>query len=471
MSSAPPPIRESQSSRALPAILESDPALESALLEPEDLDGEATTDLTPLHSDRQKQRIKDAAARKLFKDNPYFQAARRAGAIDAFPVSDYLFLTQDDPHRPEQAFHRLRWGGQLVFLGAKADQVLELAKQYQQHGGFAIEQGPATVRALPRFLPLPLPFIGKRSHFFLARKTSLLPPGGITDRFTFDVQLARRKAPFNDYVVLKRVPPYYRIVERLRDKFPDAPPSVLLARAEKLVERVFPVFLTREAAFLQLLQRDLPLEYRGRVPRAIGVKKGPDGLVRTLFMNWMRMGHTPLTHMEFCKQSSDLLRVLHDGVRVIHLDLRLDNFVITESGVGFVDFGSAVRVGENLHESPMLRSLFDEMMTTSTIQRTMGKMRETGRLTSDHILSAYQKVDKAVDLFYLAVQLNRPHSNPDLRHLIQFDKQSEEARRIRLLSESVLRPKNPNRPSMIAAADLLRGLQQIEDKLREERKR
>ena len=387
------------------------------------------------------------------------------GDADAQPIGpalDYLVARAAEVDTPEDLFRRLRWGGQLVYLAHEPQQVLAMQKACQDHGGFAIDHGCDSFRAWPLGLPLPtVPGLTPRHHFMIARRVCLISPGTVSDRFTFDVRLARRRPPESGYVVLKQVPPYYRIVQRLRERFPDASSDVLLARAEKLVERVFPVFLTREAAFLQLLQRDLPPEYRGRVPQVIGVKNGPDGLVHRMYMTWLRVGGHRLSQLEFARQSADLLRCLHDHVGVMHLDLRLDNMVITPDGVGFVDFGSAVRVGEDLKQSPMLRSLFDEMMSTSQIQVTLGRMKNTGRLTSDVILAAHGKVDRAVDLFYLALQVSRPTSNPDLVPLIHFDPDSDTARRIRLLTDAVLRPKNRARPAYISAKDLLTGLDRI----------
>ena len=54
--------------------------------------------------------------------------------------------------------------------------------------------------------------------------------------------------------------------------------------------------------------------------------------------------------------------------------------MITPLGVGFVDFGSAVRVNENLKQSPLLSSLFEELMRTSEIQRMMFRMTRTGEV-------------------------------------------------------------------------------------------
>ena len=68
-------------------------------------------------------------------------------------------------------------------------------------------------------------------------------------------------------------------------------------------------------------------------------------LVQTLYLKWLRNSRaTPLSQLEFACQSADLLSAIHDRAGIIHLDLRLDNFVITENGVGFVDFGLCDRL-------------------------------------------------------------------------------------------------------------------------------
>ncbi len=419
-------------------------------------------------------RLVRPAIRRALRGDPHYPDWVTGLALNGTPLDqssaeqpvDYLAAVGGDVETPDGVFDRLRWGGQFIYLSPDQAQVMAMIRACQEHGGFAIDHGADSFRAPLFNLPLPsLPGVGRKMHFMVARRVTLLPPGQVSDRFTFDVKLAQRKPPERDYVVMKQVPPYYRIVQRLRERFPEATSEVLLQRAEKLAERVFPVFLTREAAFLQLLQRDLPPQYAQRVPQIIGVKNGPDGLVHKLYMTWLRVGGEPLSQLEFARQSADMLRCLHDTVGVMHLDLRLDNFVITPDGVGFVDFGSAVRIGEDLKQSPMLRSLFDEMMTTSQIQITLGKMKNTGRLTSDVILSAHRKVDKAVDLFYLALMISRPTSNPELLPLIKYDHDSEEARRIRMLTAAILRPKNPHRPSFISAGDVLKGLNRIAQKL------
>lgn len=358
-------------------------------------------------------------------------------------------------------FHRLRWGGRAVYATLDERAALQAVQQFDVHGGFVVERGPNT----RRIGPWGLPFLGERWHYVVARKVMLIESGEKTDRFTFDVRLTREPSVSDDYVVVKTAPTHRMVVSRLEDRFPDAPHDVLLQRASKLVKRVFPVFLTREAAFLQLLHRDLPEAYRGRVPRALAVEKTPDGTVKKLYMSWLRLGGAPLSHLDFAEQSAELLRALHDTVGVIHLDLRLDNMVVHQGRVCFVDFGSSVRVGEDLEKSPMLRSLFNEMMQTSQIQRTMGRMKDAGHLTSDVLLASHGRVDKGVDLFYLALQLSRPYWNPDLVPFIRYDENSRETRKLKALTDAILRPADRNRPAFVSARDVQAGIHQIRESL------
>ncbi len=152
---------------------------------------------------------------------------------------------------------------------------------------------------------------------------------------------------------------------------------------------------------------------------------------------------------------------MHDQVGVIHLDLRLDNMVITEGGVGFVDFGSAVRQGEDIQGNPLLSTIFDELMRTSQIQRLLEKMTTTGEVTSSILNSAHGKVDKAVDLFYLAMQINSPLGNPDFAGLVRMDPASVEAAALARITQEVLKPKHPDRPTIQTAGDLLKSINRI----------
>lgn len=401
---------------------------------------------------------------RSFRDEAvYRDQAKAYDRAELGRLEDFLLCALGQSPGPADVFKRLQWGGQMLAIGNDAESMLRYAKMFAAHDSFELEVGPRTTWA--QVWGVPVPWAGQKLHYIVVRKVTLILPNEDTDRFTFDLRLVKKPELGDRYIVMKQVPRYRSVVSRLHSRFPEAGQQVLLTRAEKLVKRVFPVFLTREAGFLQLLQRDLPEEFKARVPEALGFEKAPDGTIKRLYMTWLRIGGEPLSHMAFSQQAAELLSVLHDKVGVIHLDLRLDNMVISRGQVCFLDFGSSVRVGEDIHKSPLLSSLFDEMMNTSQIQRTMGKMRDAGRLTSDVLVAAQGKIDRGVDMFYLSLQISKPVSNPELLPLIQYDALSVTAKRIKLLTDAILRPTNPNRPHFISARDVYVGLQKIEKKL------
>lgn len=395
---------------------------------------------------------------RLRKRCPEYRKQMNGGAaIEG--LADFALSLPGEPHRPSDVFHRLRWGGVFAFAALNHAQVADLARQYAA-AGWLVEEGPACVRE--KFAGLPLPLVGRKVSYFLARKTQLMPQGQTTERFTYQVQLARSDGELS---VLKQVPSYNVVLERLQRKFPDVATNVIEKRAHKFSEKIFPMFLAREATILQLLEQNLPEPYARRVPRVLEVQKDEQGLARELRMTWLRNGGQALPHLEFAHQSADLLRVIHDVGGVIHLDLRLDNFVVTEDGVGFVDFGSAVREGEDLQQNPMVGSLFQDLMRTSQIQRMLNQMTLSGHVTSDAIRHSHQKADKAVDFFYLAVQFNSPHANPDLADLIEYDPDSKEAHELSRLTAQILRPLDPTHPTFRSAQDILRGIERIRQKI------
>jgi hypothetical protein len=438
----------------------------------------------------------DKTARKLIRtlirqqfarDPEFLQGTHALGPpwvsvpkADRRDLVDFVFLGGHDPHSPEDAFDRLRWGGQCVYVSTSWKQVVDAAQQFADwHGarGWAIERRPITIKTYP----FPFRWLGfaKKLHYFTARKVMLVEPGQSSDRFTYHVYLEKNKehatgrTPLvaaqewtDGYDAVKQVPTVERVLARLKEKFPEADEETLRRRAKKFTEKIFPVFLTREAAILKLLQRDLPKQFRDRVPHVVEAEQDLKGYVHTLRMKWLRNGGKPLTQLEFAKQAAELLTALHDDAKVMHLDLRLDNVVITEKGVGFVDFGSAVRVGEAFPEASLLGSLFGEMMRTSQIQRMLGKMTEKGQVTSEEICNSYHRIDKAVDFFYLAVQINAPHTNPDFCGLIQYDPHSREAQALSQLTDDILRPADPEKARYTSAREILEGIRDIERTLR-----
>lgn len=358
-------------------------------------------------------------------------------------------------HRPARVFEKLRWGGLFVYAGRSRSKTRALASEYPSHG-FAVERGPTLVREGWR-----LPLISPTTHYFVARKVELIPPGQFTDRFSYSVRLVRHENPAHPIIVEKRVPSFDAVARRLQSKFPDVSDEVIARRARKFTEKIFPLFLTREAGMLLVLDEHLPAAYKSRVPRLIDMERDDRGFVRQLRMTWLRNGGRPISQIEFARQSADLLRVIHDVARVIHLDLRLDNMVITPEGVGFVDFGSAVKVDEDLRQNPLLGQIFGELMKTSQIQRMLDQMSNSGQVTSQTLLSGRQRVDKAVDLFYLALQFQTPHANPDLADLILYDPDSREADQLKRLTDEVMRPRNPQSPTYRSAKDLLHGIERL----------
>lgn len=390
-------------------------------------------------------------------DREYSRYAHSPIAHDPRALQDFIFVSDDDATDPADVFARLRWGGQFVFASRHARRTAQLARDFDRDG-FCVEEPPTYIKRPWRLLPL----FSSRVHYFRSRKVFLLRPGDFTDRFTYHVELDRhQQARDEEHVVCKKVPTFESVIARLRRKFPDTPLEAIEKRAHKFTDKIFPTFLTREAAILKILQEHLPSRYAHRVPRVIDLEKDIRGFVTTLRMNWLRNGGRPLSQLEFATQAAELLHAIHDFAGVLHLDLRMDNMVITEHGVGFVDFGSAVRVNENLATNPLLSTLFEELMKTSQIQRMLYSMSRSGEVTSEHLRSKHGKADKAIDVFYLALQFTTPHANPDLAALIHYDPQSEMALAIARLSNTVLRPPDPSNPQHQSAKDILRSLEII----------
>jgi tRNA A-37 threonylcarbamoyl transferase component Bud32 len=409
---------------------------------------------------RDKILLPDGEFRHLYRADP---EAELSG------LQDFCLSAEDQPHDPAEVFNQLRWGGQLVYVSSDPREVASLGPKLADRG-FTVVNGPGFVRG-----GWGIPLLSPKKHFVIARKTMLIPPRDFSDRFTYQVELERRDAVQPDgsdalatdhWIVRKEVPTLDRVLARLQFKAPDVPVTTLERRAKKFVDQIFPLFLTREAAMLKVIERDCPKQYLHCFPRVVDLEKDSKGYVRRLWTTWLRNGGKPLTQLQFARQSAELLHILHDRIGIIHLDLRMDNMVITERGVAFVDFGSAVRVNENIHSNAVLSTLFGELMRTSQIQRMMDKMATAGSLTSQVIREAHQQVDKAVDVFYLAVQISQPTANPDLRDLVKYDKYSPEAVELARLNHDILRPRDPHKPRYRTAQDVLQEILRIEHRLK-----
>ncbi len=400
-----------------------------------------------------------AVMRRVFAENEEFARAapKRSEGLTRGELADAIICTSDQKHSARELFDRLRWGGLLLYVSADRHDAVKFNIHLAERGFETIGKIGVIHRGF-------IPFLRRSVWYFLARKVQLVQPGHLSDRFTYHVYLSHGNDG-HGYRVVKEVPTIEQVKARLHSKWPELSDEILERRARKFSEKIFPVFLTREAAILKIINRDLAGPYQERIPQLLDMEVDPKGFARRLHLQWLRNGGSPISQLQFAHQSADLLRVLHDEVGVIHLDLRLDNFVITPGGVGFVDFGSAVRVGEDLAASPLLSGLFEELMRTSEIQRMLLKMTQSGLVTSETICGGLHKVDKAVDFFYLAVQVNSPHSNPELKELIRYDKESEEAKLLSEMTSQILRPADPAHPAFNSAADILRGIEKIEETL------
>lgn len=402
------------------------------------------------------QKLKAAARGK--------QVARTSDA-DHDGMVDLRLAGLGDPKAPDEVFARLRWGGLFACVDPNPQYVGKLLQQYDNANGFVIEQGFDEIWGGP--LGLRIPGVTPRAYFFVARKTHLDPPQQASYRFTYDVQLVRDASQPSGYCVRKTVPSVDRLTARLQLKFPKLDPEVTRHRAERLVHEVFPIFLTREAKIIDTLQHTLPERFRGRVPRPLRIGKNKAGFVTRLDMDWLRNAGPALSQLEFARQAAELLSVLHDHAKIMHLDLRPDNMVICEHGVGFIDFGSAAQIGEDLKTRPAIRELFDQLAKTNQVQRVLARMLKDGQITNQSLTAVSGKADPSVDTFYLAVQINAPHGNPELQRLIEVNPLGKTARDLGNLTGAVLRPINPKLGEFKSAADLLRGIRRIEARLGE----
>ncbi|MEM8737469.1 MAG: hypothetical protein AAGG38_03185 [Planctomycetota bacterium] len=384
-------------------------------------------------------------------------------------VRDYAFLPAGPEADPGVVFDRLRWGGQVVFTARRAEAVEAWVRQYDAKPEWTVETGtrvwvtgryPWLRRGAGGCWPRGLRrILEQRSHYAVARKVLIDPVDRLSTKHSYDVRLVRSGAGGGgDWVVRKSVPTMEQAVSRLMQTCPGVAADRLIAIAAKLVRKVFPVFLTREAAILKLLQRDLPERFRGLTPRLLSMETEGNGLAKSITMRWLRQGGEPLSQSDFARQAAALLRSLHEDVGVMHLDLRLDNMVVAEAGVSIVDFGSAVRIGEDLSTNPMIETLVREMLGASQVTRDLERHRRKGLVRAGVFVGLPYPPTPAFDLFALATNLTRPHDNPEFKGLVRYDRSSEEAQRLSRVRRQVLLPKENGQRPIKTVGELFRAL-------------
>lgn len=397
------------------------------------------------------------ADRVLVRPADRSRFAQSQAQFEVSGVHDYEFSTHIDDARPDRVFDRLRWGGQLIFVSTQPREIQQLLGHYRKHPEWLVEHEPESI-IHPRFeklhalsrLPIPASLrrllLEERAYYFVARKVLIDPVSRLSTKHSYDVRLVRAEGKADQryatdgFVVLKRVPTMAQAINRLQQTCPGVPPERLGAIAEKLVRKVFPIFLTREAAFLKLLQRDLPPELKAKSPRVLSMEADHKGLVRAMSMTWLRQGGSPISQTAFAQQSAELLRALHTHVGIMHLDLRLDNLLVTDAGVCVIDFGSSVRVGEDLSTTTIIETLIREMLQASQVTRDLERQRRKNLIRSDVFAGLPFPPTPAFDLFALATNMTRPHDNADFKGLVIHDRDSDEGQRFSRLRKRILKP-------------------------------
>jgi hypothetical protein len=369
-----------------------------------------------------------------------------------------LFATSGDACAPDQVFPLLRWGGQLIFVSKRHREVERAQRFFGASDEFLLETPVQCVTAADNRFGRP----DTKCHYFVARKTSLTQRKQASDRHTYDVRLVPDAAAAGGFAVLKQVPTHAQAAERLARNFPKTPAIQIETAAQKLVAKVFPLFLTRETAFLKIIERRRPETFSDRFPSVLHHETDERGFVRRLTLRWLRPSGRPISQLAFARQGTELLRMLHEQVGLIHMDLRLDNFVVSEKGVGLVDFGSAVRVGEDINRNPLLRTLLVEMLAASAVQEDLRRYVDEGKVTAPLFVNCQKKLDQAVDLFTFVVQMNNPLVNPDFAGLVAYSRGSNEALLLARLTRNILQPHDPHRPVCRSAADLAAALGRLQ---------
>ena len=396
---------------------------------------------------------------KVFaNDEEYLSFGMKQHARD---LADFVFATERDDCDPSRVFPHIRWGGQFVFATDSLPKMRSIAKRFSDYG-FIVERPDATVLDGWKFWPL----LRRKVHYFSARKILHIPKGELTDRFTFEVELSVVREKSNgQHVVTKRVPSIEWVMNRLRNRNTGLSEQEMSRRAQQLIRNILPIFLTREVAIMRRLQERLPEEYRSRVPHTTHYERDDRGLVTLLQVNWLRNGGEAISQMDFAVQATQLLHLVHEKAGVIHLDLRLDNMVVTPQGVGFIDFGSSVHTDEDLAASPTTARIFNDLMRTCQVQRVMHKMIEAGHVTSPYFTNAVYKPEKAVDLFYLTLQFTNPHENPDLKDLIQYTPNSADDYALHKLTRRLFAPDRPEKAEHTSAGSVANALRIIKKRL------
>lgn len=390
---------------------------------------------------------------------------------DLAPPAADLYVAADPTNVPaDELLSRLRWGGLLVTVapsrGALAARRTAFAGSEWQAEGDPVRLPPWPLKPSGILGPV-LGFPGRPAWAQAWRKVRHEP----FDRpslyhHSFDVRLHRDPGEPSGHRVVKQVPSHDQIRRRLA-RHAEAGGRAMHAdldrAARKLCNKIFPVFLTREAAFLKIVAEKLANETQaGHFPRVLDVEKDERGFVRRIDMSWLRLGGAAMSGFDFVRGAAELVDRLHTDAKIAHLDLRLDNFVITDAGVCLVDFGSAVRLGERFDTGGLLDVLLSEMLSASRIHQDLRRLQEGGRVTSRVFDNAYDPPGRAVDLYSLTQNLSQLRHHREFNSLVSV--REDERTSLSRLRRRILRPSPADAfPPVSSVEDLLRVLDRVEE--------
>lgn len=380
-------------------------------------------------------------------------AHQRAGI-----AADYVLAASVADAAPDTAFSRLRWGGQLVLHTHRPRLMQAMLEPLRRRPEFHLEVQPHRIAdAAPRWALWRRPPI-----VAVVRKVMIEKPDDLTVRHSHDLRLLPDAGDqaVEGYVVSKSAPGLETTMQRLLKVRPTLSPAQARQIATKLVSRVFPVFLTREAAFLKIIRRRMPGHLQPRVPALVRMEQDERGFVRRLDMTWLRLGGRVLSTLEFARQAATMLHALHHHAGVLHLDLRLENLIMTEQGVGVIDFGSSMQAGEDIARNALLEQLFTEVLGSSRPCAQLRRLQGTGLVTSNLFTDCYARRTPAIDLFCLAWYMTRPQANPDFRGLVSPPTDDEQAT-LRRVQRLTLAPSDPRQPTVRSVRDVLDLLQGV----------
>src|SRR5438045_2859644 len=70
---------------------------------------------------------------RVLRHDPDF-ARFFTGQASRSGLADFLFVSSETDHDPQEMFAKLRWGGMLVFVSHSRSETGDVAKQYALHG-------------------------------------------------------------------------------------------------------------------------------------------------------------------------------------------------------------------------------------------------------------------------------------------------------------------------------------------------